>query len=878
VPVDRPTFSESWYRVSELAPRLRSTVQVHRQHYRGQMWHVLQDPSSNQYFRLNEAAYRFVALLDGRRSVAQVWRLCSDQLGDSAPTQGEAIQLLGQLYTSNLLHADLPPDAQGLFKRYQKRVRREVQGYLMNLLFIRIPLIDPDNFLNAWVGAISWLFTWFGFALWLGLIGTGLYFVIENWADLFKRAENVLDVENLPFLYLSFVLIKVCHEFGHAFMCKTFGRRTGTGGEVHVMGIMFLVFTPMPYMDASSAWAFRSRRQRIIVSCGGMIIELALAAIAAIVWARVGEGSLRTICYNAMFIASVSTILFNANPLLRYDGYYILSDILEIPNLAQRSKQYIYYLVKKYVWNVRQARNPAHTRGEKGWFIFYGIASTLYRVFICVRILLFVASKLFMLGVILATAAAVTWVLVPLGKFFRYLVTSGELIRVRPRAMATTALVLGLIVGGLGFVPAPDRFRLDGVVEPDRLQIVHAATDGFVTGTLSSGRAVTRDGEPLLTAESSELAAQHEELLAERRQLVAQRMLAQTQDVAAAQILAERIATLDERIDRVRQRRDDLVIRAGLDGEWIAPKIERVQGAYLRRGDKIGLVASRQVIIRATAGQEVADMLLGRPTDLYELHLPAEAAADLQAAMRAGAPPQRELTGQLVLASRPDEPIGFVVQRIEAEEAGPGGSAADANADPNAGAGRGASAAAGAPLGPLPAADSNTGVSDGPAGGETLCTVHIRLKKVPRDHQAVEDLAVVRINGREYGKVLTRRKVPWRGIEIRIKGLPDPPMTGRIRQIIEAGHEQLPSAALGYAAGGSIRTDPKDPRGRKAAERFFEIRIVPDPVDDSGGAWHGRCPLLSGQRVVVRVEMPSRPLARQWYRSILQLIQRRFQI
>lgn len=877
MPVDRPTFSESWYRVAELSPRLRSTVQVHRQHYRGRMWHVLQDPSSNQFFRLNEAAYRFVALLDGRKTVAQVWRVCSDQLGDGAPTQGEAIQLLGQLYTSNLLHADLPPDAEGLFKRYQKRVRREVQGYLMNLLFIRIPLIDPDNFLNAWVGAVSWLFTWFGFVLWLGLIGTGLYFAIENWDDLFKRADSVLDVENLPFLYLSFVLIKVCHEFGHAFMCKTFGRRTGTGGEVHVMGIMFLVFTPMPYMDASSAWAFRSRRQRITVSCGGMIIELALAAIAAIIWARIGQGPLRTICYNAMFIASVSTILFNANPLLRYDGYYILSDILEIPNLAQRSKQYIYYLVKKYVWNVRQARNPAHTRGEKGWFIFYGIASTLYRVFICVRILLFVASKLFMFGVILAVAAAVTWVLVPVGKFFRYLATSSELTRVRARAMATTFLVLGLIVGGIGFVPAPDRFRLDGVVEPDHLQIVHAATDGFVTGTLSSGQEVRRHGEPLLTAESPELVALHEELLAERRQLVAQRLLAQTQDIAAAQILAERIAALDEQIKRVRQQREDLVIHAGLDGEWIAPKIDRARGAYLRRGDQIGLVASRQVIIRATAGQEVADMLLGQPTDLYELHLPAEAADEILAALRTATGRQDELAGKLVLASRAYEPIDFVVQRAE-----PGDDQADEgsspDADANADATGGAPADANGPLGLVSAGDPNAGSSDGVARPEKLHVVHIRLRKVPRDYQSIEDLAIVRISGREYAEVLIRRKVPWRAIEIRMKGLPDPPMTGRIRQIIEAGREQLPSAALGYAAGGSIQTDPKDPRGRKATERFFEIHIVPDPVADPDSAWRGRCPLLSGQRVVVRVEMPGRPLARQWYRSILQLVQRRFQI
>ena len=752
MPVERPTFSESWYRVAELAPRLRATVQIHRQHYRGRMWHVIQDPSSNQFFRLNEAAYHFVALLDGKKNVAEVWRICQDQLGDSAPTQGEAIQLLGQLYTSNLLHAELPPDAEGLFKRHQKRVHREVQGYLMNLMFIRIPLLDPDNFLNAWVSAVSWLFTWFGFALWLGLIGTGLYFAIDKWQDLYNRADSVLDAENLPFLYLSFVLIKVVHEFGHAFMCKVFGRRTGTGGEVHVMGVMFLVFTPMPYVDASSAWAFRSRRQRMLVGAGGMIVELAVAAVAAIVWYYTGEGAVHTIAYNVMFIASVSTLLFNANPLLRYDGYYILSDILEIPNLAQRSKQYIYYLVRKYVWSVKQARNPAHSRGEKGWFVFYGIASTIYRVFICVRILLFVADKLFMFGLILAAAAAVAWVLVPMGKFVHYLLTSGELMRVRGRAIGSTAATLAAIVIGVGFVPAPDNFRLEGYVDPVRQEIVHAAADGFVTSAMESNRQAKPGGEPLITARSPELAAQLDELLAQQRELKARRWQAMVKDYAEAQIIAEQIAALDERQIRITQQIDSLTIRASFGAEWISPDIDRTRGSYIRRGDAIGVLTSSRVVIRAMVSQDVVDMLLAGEAD----------------------------------------------------------------------------------------ADSG------------------RDRTVP--------------------PATTQPRGRWRELKIRIKGLPDVEMTGRITRVIQAGQDRLATPALGYAAGGTIRTDPKDPKGMKTSERFFEVEIEPQPVSDPASPWHGRVPLLIRQRVVVRVEMPPRPLIQQWYRSILQLVQRRFQI
>ena len=164
--VDRPTFHESWYRVAQLRPKLTWSVRVYRQHFRGQMWHVLEDPSNNQFSRLSDEAYRFVAMLDGQRTVAEVWQICNEQLGDSAPTQVEVIQLLGQLYCTNLLHAELPPDTESLFNRYRQRMTRQVQGQLMNLLFVRIPLLDPDHFLGRWVVLVGRAFSWPGFIAW----------------------------------------------------------------------------------------------------------------------------------------------------------------------------------------------------------------------------------------------------------------------------------------------------------------------------------------------------------------------------------------------------------------------------------------------------------------------------------------------------------------------------------------------------------------------------------------------------------------------------------------------------------------------------------------------------------------------------------------
>ncbi|MFW6155071.1 MAG: hypothetical protein ACOC95_07645 [Planctomycetota bacterium] len=734
MPVERPTFSESWYRVSGLRPRLRSTVQVHRQHYRGQMWYVLQDPSNNQFYRQNESAYQFVAMLDGRRTVGEAWQLCNEQLGDAAPTQGEAIQLLGQLYTSNLIQCELPPDAQGLFNRFRKRVQREVKGYVSNLLFIRIPLFDPDRILDRWVKVVGPVFSIWGAILWMIVVSVGLYHVINSIPALRSQGNSVLDLENLPLLYLSFVIIKVIHEFGHAFACKKFGQYSG-GGEVHVMGVMFLVFTPLPYMDASSSWAFRGKWHRVTVGAAGMIVELFFAAIAAVIWARTSEGTtLHAIAYNVMFIASVSTLLFNANPLLRYDGYYILSDLLELPNLSQRSKQYLYYLVRKYVYGVRNPRSPAHSPGERAWFVFYGIASTVYRVFICTRILMFVADKFFFVGFTLGVAAVVAWVVVPFGKFLHYLATSGELMRVRGRAVGATVAVFALIIALIGLVRMPDRYRLEGVVEPITAAGVYAETEGRVVDLLPN-RTDVQAGEKILQLVNEELQAELGKARAERRAKEIERQLAvRDRKLADAKSLAEQIVAYDERIANLEDRLAGLTVCAEVSGTWISPKVDRLEGAYLDRMARVGLVADLStVMIRCTTGQDEATELLGYINDCGS---------------------------------------------VRAE---------------------------------------------------------IRVKGRPDDY---------------------------------LEGVTCPP------DIVPAGQKRLPSQALGYTAGGSMATVEDDQGQVETLENFFEVHVHPD----GAGRFEGERSLLPGQRVVVRVDMPAKPLAVQWMRKLRQMFQRRFRI
>ena len=355
------TFSESWHRVADQRISLRPGVKVRRQNFRGERWHVLENPFTNQFFRLRPAAYEFVVRLRPEVTVEQAWQQCMERFPDEAPGQGAVIQLLSQLYFAGLLQYDLASDSAQLFDRLKKRQQQEIRQGFMNIMFMRFPLLDPDRFLVRTLPLLGKCIGPLGAILWLLVVGFAIKVAIDNAPALFAQGQGVLAPANIFLLYSGMIFIKAVHEFGHAYFCRKFG------GEVHVMGVMLMIFTPMPYVDATSSWGFRSRWQRVLVGAAGMITELFVAALAMFVWARTGEGVIHSLAYNMMFIASVSTIVFNLNPLLRFDGYYILSDFLQIPNLHQRSLAQLRHFFERYVFGLKKSEGPAQTRREAVW-------------------------------------------------------------------------------------------------------------------------------------------------------------------------------------------------------------------------------------------------------------------------------------------------------------------------------------------------------------------------------------------------------------------------------------------------------------------------------------------------------------------------------
>lgn len=598
------TFSESWFRIANQRISLRPHVEVRRQRFRGERWFVLEDPFNNQFFRVRPVAWAFLARLTPDRTVESVWQECFDERPDEAPGQEEVIRLLAQLYSANLLHSNLAPDTAKLFDRYKKRKQREVRAYLKNIMFARVPLLDPDRFLKSIVPIAKVCFSWAGAIVWIGVVLAALKVVADRFPELKTQSQGILSTGNLFWLYVALVLIKTIHEFGHAIACRRYG------GEVHTMGVMFLLFTPIPYMDATSSWAFRSRWHRAVVGGAGMIVEVFVAAIATFVWANTGQGVINSIAYNMMFIASVSTVLFNANPLLRFDGYYMLSDILDIPNLHQRGTALLRHLWEKYVFDVKDTRNPAQNRREAAWLGTFSVTSNIYRVFVFAAILVFVADQFLILGVLMAVMCVISWVFIPLGKLVVYLASSPKLERTRPRALMVVGAIMAALVLLLNVIPFPHRFRAPGVVQAVQHTVVVPATGGIITQVLTPNGSLVEAGQPLFQLTDRELELQIQSAEAELAQSRAMELRALEKATADLKPIASRIQAVTDLLKMLHERREALIVRAPHAGRWIAPDLSNLTGSWLVRGSPTGEVINEDgTFFTAIVSQDEASRL-----------------------------------------------------------------------------------------------------------------------------------------------------------------------------------------------------------------------------------------------------------------------------
>ena len=599
-------LSPSWYRVAELRPRLRSHFSIQRHNYRGRRWYVLQDRLSRRSHRFDTQAYFVIGLMNGQLSMQRIWDAAVERFGDDAPAQEEVIRLLGQLHFADVVQCEINPDVDELLRRMHRISRRTQLARWMAPLAIKFPLIDPDRFLARWLPWYRPFFGVLGAVLWLVVVGWGAMAAAQHWGQLSQDlSDRVLAPQNLLVAALIFPLLKAAHEFGHACAVRAWG------GEVHEMGIMLLVLMPVPYVDASAASAFPEKYRRVVVGAAGMLVELFLASLALALWLELQPGILKAALFNVMLIAGISTVLFNANPLLRFDGYYILSDLLEIPNLRQRAQQYLGSLFERGLFGVDAPRIDAPWR-ERAWLLVFAVGSFLYRIFITLAIASFIATQYFIIGMLLALWAVIGGVALPIVALVNYLAFSPRLRRLRLRAVAASAAVATALYLLLFALPIPSWTNAQGVVWDAEQSSVRGGADGFVAKVIARPGARVSRGEPLIEAVDPLLPPRVRLLEARREELEARYYAERVDSLVRAQIALENMKSIDAELQRARERARDLVVRSPSEGIFALPSAEDLPGRFLRQGELVGYVIPEgRATARVIVPQDQIDLVRG---------------------------------------------------------------------------------------------------------------------------------------------------------------------------------------------------------------------------------------------------------------------------
>lgn len=484
--------------------------------FRGTRSWSVKDPLSLRYYQLCDEELFILEHVDGACSLEEIKRRFEERFEPRKLDPQELYAFLGTLHREGLLTSNAAGQADQLLERHQRAKRREQLQTLTNVLAIRFRGINPEPLLRTIYPRIRWIYSRAAMLASVLLIGgavASLLVYADQFVERLPKLHVFLSLENVVLMALVLGCCKILHEFGHAFTCKHFG------GQCHELGVMLLVFTPCLYCNVSDAWMMQNKWKRIAISAAGIYVELLLAAVCTFLWWISEPGILNSIFLNVMFVCSVSTILFNGNPLLRYDGYFILADLIEIPNLRQQSEMYFRQLAARSL-GITLRETWTVERRHRLWLALYGIASTIYRWVLVAGILFVIyralepyqlesVAQVFGVFVLGSMLVAPVWQLVRMIREPQ----SGRAHRGWRVACISIACAGGFFL--LGMLPVSRHVTAPIVIEPANAERIHVTVPGTVKQFAGIGETVA-PGDVIAVLVDSKLERELAELQGER--------------------------------------------------------------------------------------------------------------------------------------------------------------------------------------------------------------------------------------------------------------------------------------------------------------------------------------------------------------------------
>jgi putative peptide zinc metalloprotease protein len=491
--------------------KLRPDVSTIKQKYEGRTYHVVKDPVSLRYYRFKEQERFLLELMDGTHTLEECQKQFEERFRPDRLTLEDLEAFASQLLQAGLAQNESPAAGKQLFDRFKKRRRSAWMQAFLNVLYIKIPLFDPDRILIRLLHPLRFIFTYWFLTLSILTMLTALSLVLSHWNEFRNKlpeAREFFSFQTVAYLWVALGAVKIIHEFGHGLSCKAYG------GEVHEMGALFLCLSPCLYCNVSDSWTIPSKWKRIVIAAAGIYVELIIASIATFIWWFTASGTfINNLCLSLIIVCSISTIVFNANPLMRFDGYYMLSDWLEIPNLRERSNQFLKWVFMEYNLGMETQPQPYMTTSRKLLFVGYAVGSWIYRWVITFSVLYFMYTflepyKLGSISFLLGTGALGSMVGYPIYNLIKAYRKRGRVPDMNSWRVGLTLSVAVAFMVVAFTVPFPVRVKGLAVIQPDPAHLVHItvpARGGFLAELkVEDGQAV-RQGAQLAVLTSPDL-------------------------------------------------------------------------------------------------------------------------------------------------------------------------------------------------------------------------------------------------------------------------------------------------------------------------------------------------------------------------------------
>ncbi len=601
--LDRPPlFSPQWHRLKNVNPRWNLGVSAVRHYERGERFYIVSNSSFSRSLKLNQAAWDIFGRCQGQVSAEHIWMELNQLRADHAPTQGDMLELLAHCFENQLLHSSDLLSFDTLNQTAQQHQRRDMRGRF-SPMGMRIDLGNPTRIMSWFKPFAKPIFSPLGLLLWVIAMG---YLVTQSLNQYTTLTSELSREGSQPgywlLMWLCFIPIKAFHEFSHALAASAYRVPTGQAG------ISWMLLSPAPYVDISAADSLPSKLSRVVISAAGIASELLIAAIALVVWSQTEPGLPHTIALACFSTASLSTLLFNGNPLMKMDGYYVLIDALGLPNLAARSNQWWSQRWQQSFGQSSSAQQMVTGDNETPWLIVYCPASWLWRAGIFISASAWLGSIYGWLGIGIGLAGLWTQLVLPVSKWIKqYRLTQAnffQALRQRPKAAFVGLLVLSLAT----LLPVPDRLVQPGIVWLAGDEAIKAQADGFTPEQLSAS-----DTFHQLTLSDPKLLLELERNAARIKGIKVKIQQAQASDRAQAAVHEQQLEQAQAQAKHLNQKLSQLTAQSSLAGvaSWVNPA--DLAGRWVKTGEVLGYVraldTTRPITIQIAIEQSQAARL-----------------------------------------------------------------------------------------------------------------------------------------------------------------------------------------------------------------------------------------------------------------------------